>query len=194
MNHLFEKQAPSAWRHLGFTNPLLETYWDSWILCLEHIEIASCFLSFLAIPQGCFEMCQPFEKWAERARVLGRNQNILKLNSLFLLCFSGFPWHFLVNNWLKLVFNTLELLLILFSVNYWPYRLIDGLFGQFLELYSALGSWLMAKRSQPGPRGPKDRWAWTPGRGLRRSFGPREPGRPLLAMSREPNIMPRMNR
>ena len=50
----------------------------------------------------------------------------------------------------------------------------------------------MAK-GRPDPRGPKERRAPTPAKGPGRSFGPRDPDRPL-AMSREPNIVQRINR
>ena len=53
--------------------------------------------------------------------------------------------------------NTLESLLILFSINSYYFRLIHGLIASFLAFCSALGSWLMAgsslvaRRSAPVP-------------------------------------------
>ena len=63
-------------------------------------------------------------------------------------------------NWL---ITTLELLLMLFAVNSYYFWLIHGIFGQFLALYSAVGSWLMAKRGRPGPRGRNERPGSLPG-------------------------------
>ena len=61
---------------------------------------------------------------------------------------------------------------------------MNGLVGSFLAFYSALGSWLVAKRGRPSPWGPKERPL---GRvQARRSFGPQGLGQSLLAMSHEP--------
>ena len=54
------------------------------------------------------------------------------------------------------------------SINQYYFRLIKSLIVKiiafsvtyFLALYSALGSWLMAKRRRPDPHGPKERQAW----------------------------------
>ena len=86
---------------------------------------------------------------------------------------SGISWNFLaclgifVNYCFKLInyFGIIIIItfilgyFILLSANYQPYRLINGLSGQFSAFYSALGSWLragptpVARRSAgPGPR------------------------------------------
>ena len=47
--------------------------------------------------------------------------------------------------------------LMLFSVNSYYFRLINGLIGSFLAFYSALGSWLTAKEGPAHPWGSKER-------------------------------------
>ena len=58
-------------------------------------------------------------------------------NQPMCLAFLGIPWHFLVNYWfiigLYWFINTLELLLILFSVNSYFFQLIDGIFCKLIN-------------------------------------------------------------
>ena len=79
-----------------------------------------------------------------------------------------------------------------FSANTCYFRLIDGLIVWFMAFsdnfwhyirLSAHGSWPRGADAAPGPRGTP----WAPSQvRVRRSFGPRAPGRPLVAMSHEP--------
>ena len=106
----------------------------------------------------------------------------------------------LLNDYLHFqLYQLFKLLNSYFSVNYFYFRPVTCLMVQLMAFRLILGIIFDSRLIAHGQEGPAQP-PWPEGApgpdlgsGLGRSFDPRGLGRPFLAMSREPNIMSRIN-